>query len=199
MLPHSATFRRALAWGGCAAGWGREGQGKTPGRPLSGWAGGDERPPGDTGDGGGEGFGKPFARVQACPDGGAALRRRRIAARSIGLADRHLGADLGRLGRPEADVEAAEIGSHGAVIVVNRGRGDLQARKPPAQQGVDLRRERVWPQRHRGVGTMPLEQRQQPRGVGDVADVHRLPSRAQQEPARTAARKPCQAENFFLV
>ncbi len=56
---------------------------------------------------------------------GAALGRGRAAARGA-VADRDLGADFGRRRRPVADVDAAEVGPRRPVIVVDRGRGDLQ-------------------------------------------------------------------------
>ena len=59
--------------------------------------------------------------------GGAALRRRRsppVARVSLTATSARISVDGGR---PVADVDAAEIGARRAVIVVDRGRGDLQA------------------------------------------------------------------------
>ena len=70
-----------------------------------------------------------------------------------GVADRDLGADLGRRGRAVADVDAAEVGAGLPVIVVDRGRGDLQllvavAPGDPAA-GIELRGRRLRPPRNR--------------------------------------------------
>jgi hypothetical protein len=57
---------------------------------------------------------------------------------------------------------------------------DRHLRKPPPQHLIHAIAQAARPQPHLGPGQMPLEPREHPRRVRDIADVHRLPGRAQE-------------------